>query len=325
MHKKKILSSVIFFLIGIFLFWLVYRDFNVAEVIITLKDIGCEWVLISIVFGLTSHYIRALRWKMLITTMDHNPRTLNLFLSVIILYFTNLIIPRGGEISRCAIVSKYEGIPFVKLLGTVFIERIVDLIVFIIIFIVMLIWQFSFFKTVFNYPEFKIDFSTINNKMIPIILTVLLSGILVIVLLKYGVLNRILIKLRKIKSDFLEGVLVIVHLKGIVRFFIYTLLIFLCWFLMLYTMFFAYPATAHLTFMIAIITYTFANLAYLLPIQAGIGTWHFIVISCLFFYGIDKTTGMIFALIAHTFTNLIYLGFGPITLSMLPIINIKKK
>ena len=90
-------------------------------------------------------------------------------------------------------------------------------------------------------------------------------------------------------------------------------------------MFFAYPATINLSFMAAILTYTLANLAYLLPIQAGIGTWHFIVISCLFFYGIDKETGMIFALIAHTFTNLIYLALGPLALSMLPVINSVKE
>ena len=104
-----------------------------------------------------------------------------------------------------------------------------------------------------------------------------------------------------------------------------TLLIFLMWFFMLFVIFFAYPATAGLTFMVAVLTYTFANLAYLLPIQAGIGTWHFIVISCLFFYGIDKGTGMLFALIAHTFTNLIFLIFGPVAMALLPMVNNKNR
>jgi hypothetical protein len=86
-------------------------------------------------------------------------------------------------------------------------------------------------------------------------------------------------------------------------------------------MFFAYPPTDRLSFMAAVLTYTFGTLAYLLPIQAGIGTWHFIVINCLFFYGIDKESGMIFALIAHSFTTLIFLILGPIALALLPLVN----
>jgi glycosyltransferase 2 family protein len=90
---------------------------------------------------------------------------------------------------------------------------------------------------------------------------------------------------------------------------------------MLYAVFFAYPPTNKLSFYVAVLTYTFGNLAYLLPIQAGIGAWHFIVINCLFFFGIDKESGMIFALIAHTFTNLIFLIFGPIAMALLPLLS----
>ena len=144
MQKKKIFSSIIFLLTGIALFWFLYRDFDVSELKYALKDIRYEWIFFSVGFGMISRYIRTLRWKMLISTMGYKPRTINLFLSVIILYFTNLIIPRGGEVSRCAVVSRYEAIPLVKLAGTVLIERIVDFLVFILIFFLLLIWQFSF-------------------------------------------------------------------------------------------------------------------------------------------------------------------------------------
>jgi len=324
MHRKKIVSSVLFFIIGATLLWFVYRDFDARELKTALKNIRYEWIIVSVGFGLVSHFLRAMRWKMLISTMGHKPRTINLFLSVIVLYFTNLIIPRGGEVSRCAVISRYEKIPFVKLIGTVFVERIVDFLTFILIFLILLVWQFSFFRTVFSYPEFKLDFSSLNDKLIPAVLIVILSGILIFVLAKFRIFNRIFLMVKKLKGDFLEGIFVILHMKGRLSFILYTLLIFLLWFLMLYVMFFAYPATTGLTFRVAILTYTFANLAYLLPIQAGIGAWHFIVISCLFFYGIDKETGMIFALIAHTFTNLIFLIFGPVAMAFLPVVNSKK-
>lgn len=321
MYKKKILSSILFFIIGIGLFWLVYRNMDFRELKNSLKQIRFGWIFISIGFGLLSHLLRAERWRMLINTMNYRVGITNLFLSVLVLYFTNLIIPRGGEISRCAVISRYEKVPFVKLIGTVFFERLTDFIAFAMIFLILLVWQFDFFKTVLNYPEFQFSFSSFHIRLLPAVLITVLIFIVIYLILKYRIFNWLILKLRKLKGEFIEGLSVIIHMKGRLRFIVYTFLIFLLWLLMLYAVFFAYPPTDRLSFIVAVITYTFGTLAYLLPIQAGIGSWHFIVISCLFFYGIDKETGMIFALIAHTFTSLIFLIFGPIALALLPLVN----
>jgi uncharacterized protein (TIRG00374 family) len=321
MKNKRIISSIIFFIIGVTLFWFVYRNFKFSELINALKDIKPGWIIVSVGLGLVSHFVRALRWKMLINTMGYSPGSTNLFLSVIILYFTNLIIPRGGEISRCAVVTKYEKVPFVKLVGTVFLERITDLSAFLLILLVLVIAQFNFFKTVMSYPGFKMDFSFHSLKILPVLLIFVFLAIIVYALVRFGIFHKIYLKLKQVKGEFIEGAVVIKHLKEKPRYFIYTFLILTLWFFMLYVMFFAFPPTDKLTFMAAVLTYTFGTLAYLLPIQAGIGTWHFIVINCLVFYGIDKESGMIFALIAHSFTSLIFLIFGPIALALLPLVN----
>jgi glycosyltransferase 2 family protein len=321
MFRNKILASIVFFCIGVALFWIVYRNFDFSGLASSLKDIKYEWIIISIGFGLLSQLVRAFRWKMLIETMGYKPKTVNLFLSVIVLYFTNLIIPRGGELSRCTVISKYDKVPFVKLIGTVFVERIIDLFAFLLILLIVVIWQFRFFETVVKYPGFQIDFSSYHNILPAVLIILLITGILIGMLAKFRIWNKLVIKIKHLKEEFIEGFAVILHLKNRAIFVIYTFVIFLLWLLGLYTVFFAYPATDKLTFISAILTYTFGTLAYLLPIQAGIGTWHFIVINCLFFYGIDKESGMMFALIAHTFTNLVFLIFGPIALALLPIIN----
>jgi hypothetical protein len=166
-----------------------------------------------------------------------------------------------------------------------------------------------------------LDFSSFHFKIIPAILAVVVISAITFSLVRFKIFNKIYLKLKKLKSDFVDGVMAISHLRNKVRYIAYTLLIFLFWMLMLFAVFFAYPPTNKLSFIVAVLTFAFGNLAYLLPIQAGIGAWHFIVINCLFFYGIDKESGMIFALIAHTFTNLIFLVFGPIALAFLPLIN----
>jgi len=321
MHKKKIIFSIIFFILGVILFWYVYRNFNFDELKNALHNVRFGWIIVSIMFGLVSQFIRALRWRMLINTMGYKPIISNLFLSVIILYFTNLIIPRGGEVSRCLVISKYEKIPFVKLVGTVFVERITDLFAFFLILFVLVICQFGFFKTVLSYPGFKINYSDHHFKLFPVLLIFILITILVSSMIKFKIFNKIYLKLKKLKGEFIEGISVIMHMKKKINYIVYTFVIFLLWLLMLYVVFFAYPPTEKLSFIVALLTYALGTLAYLLPIQAGIGAWHFIVINCLFFYGIDKEAGMIFALVAHTFTNLIYLIFGPIALALLPVLN----
>ena len=325
MHKKKIIFSIIFFILGVILFWYVYRNFNFDELKNALHNVRFGWIIVSIMFGLVSQFIRALRWRMLISTMGYKPIISNLFLSVIILYFTNLIIPRGGEVSRCLVISKYEKIPFVKLVGTVFVERITDLFAFFLILFVLVICQFGFFKTVLSYPGFKINYSYHHFKIFPVLLIFILITILVYSMIKFKIFNKIYLKLKKLKGEFIEGISVIMHMKKKINYIVYTFVIFLLWLLMLYVVFFAYPPTEKLSFIVALLTYALGTLAYLLPIQAGIGAWHFIVINCLFFYGIDKESGMIFALVAHTFTSLIYLIFGPIAMALLPVLNNAKE
>ena len=58
-------------------------------------------------------------------------------------YFANLGIPRSGEVMRCGILSKYENIPFNKLVGTVIAERLADLIILISVLVIVLFLQFE--------------------------------------------------------------------------------------------------------------------------------------------------------------------------------------
>jgi len=61
----------------------------------------------------------------------------------------------------------------------------------------------------------------------------------------------------------------------------------------------------------------------LMPVQGGIGPWHFMVMESLFLYGIDHKDGQIFALIAHSSTSLIYLFFGLVAYALFPLLNRK--
>ena len=65
----------------------------------TLADKG--WLLAMAAIALLSHAVRAERWRMLMTPTGYKTKFSYSFYSLMVGYFVNLIIPRGGELSRC--------------------------------------------------------------------------------------------------------------------------------------------------------------------------------------------------------------------------------
>lgn len=323
-NPKGLIRAILFFAIGVLIFWLVYDDIDVEKIITQMDRINPMWIYISVGLNLISQYIRAIRWRMLITPMGYRPKKYNLLFATLILGFMNIVIPRGGEIASAVAVNKYEKIPFSKLLGTVTIQRITDLSILLVLFSGILFWQWSHFQVLIENSEIAFDFSTLSTKIVVSVSGVLLVGILIFILTRFFSFKKIRNKLKRLKNDFIEGFRTILKLKSMPAYIFWSVMIYVFWFLMSWVVFYAYEPTSHLTFKIAVFTFSVAAFAFLIPIQAGIGAWHFVVIQSLLIFGINEEAGMIFALLAHTFTNLIYLVFGAAGFAIMVWVNRKQ-
>ncbi len=333
---KKFLSIFKYFIFlgaGILVFWWVYKDEPLDKYKGAFQHLNYFWILVSIFFSVLSQISRAMRWNMLIRPLGYNPKLYNSYLAVLILYFVNLLLPRAGEVFRCTILSKYEKIPFAKLAGTVFVERLADLITLMLLAIVIIISQLRVFATFFNtHPDIRDNALHIfSMRNLLVFLLVVAVFVLVFVLFNHyyhrkkndrG--NLFVKKIRLIRQNFLEGIKSIAKLENKWIFIGHTLFIFIMWLFMLYVIFKAYAPTEHLSLQTGMITFLMGGLAMLAPVQGGIGPWHFMVYETLFIYGIDKADGKVFALIAHASTNLIYLVLGLAALLIIPILNRKK-
>jgi glycosyltransferase 2 family protein len=335
MRKKifNILKYILFLAIGVFLFWWLYKDEPFGEYVQAFKKLNYEWIVVSIILGILSQVSRSLRWNMLIRPLGYRPKFYNTFLSVYGLYFVNLIIPRAGEVFRCTVMTRYEKIPFTKLVGTVFIERMADFITLAILAVVIILSQLKVFVGFFNtHPEMKNKFFSLFS-LRNILLVILAFGVIILLFFvsrkyfrtKKNEGNFFATKVRSIINNFIDGIKSIGKLENKWLFIGHTAFIFLMWLLMLYVIFFAYEPTSHLSIQTGMITFLMGGLAMLAPVQGGIGAWHFMVIETLVIYGIARPEGKIFALIAHATTNLIYLVFGSIALAILPLVNSGKK
>jgi uncharacterized protein (TIRG00374 family) len=255
---------------------------------------------------------------MLIRPLGYNPHFRNTFLSVLVLYLVNLIVPRGGEVARCIVLSKSDKIPFTKLVGTVFVERLADLITLAILSVIILLSQISLLIKLYqSIKEVQTGISKIFSLETLVILVALLLVFLagfflfrIIIRKNTNQNSTFILKLKELKRNIIEGVKSILNLKNKWNFIGHTLFIFLMWLLMLYVIFLAFEPTSQLSIWNGIITFLIGGLAMLIPISGGIGIWHLAVSYTLVIFGISIDNSEIFALIAHSTTNLIYLLLG---------------
>ena len=318
MDKKSTYQSIFFFLIGLGLIWFVFRDTDLEQLKNEMYRISWFWVGISVGLNMLSQLVRAYRWKILFVPLNYSPKIYNLFLAMLVLSFTNQIIPRGGELARLGVVNKYEKIPFSKLIGITLVERLTDLLFLIVVFIVLLVWQFPLIQKILELPQINSFNLSFQNLLIIFSVIILSLAILFIIFTKYKM------RIMKMLNELREGFTSIYHLKNKSLFFILSFFIYGMWFFTSYVLFLAYPPTQHLGIETAAITFGIASIAFLLPIQAGMGAWHFVVIQCLLLFGVDAEAGKAFSLMAHSATNHIYLITGIVALVLLPIINNKQ-
>ncbi|MBN2484868.1 MAG: flippase-like domain-containing protein [Bacteroidales bacterium] len=318
----NILKYILFLALGGFIFWFIYRKQDPRQIIGAFREVNYFWIFMSLVFSVLSIVSRAVRWQLLIKSIGHKTRFVNVFLSCYVLYLVNLFVPRAGEVARCALVSGSDNVPFAKLVGTMLVERLADFVMLVVLAVIIFTWNISTIRMFFDtHPEMtqKIEaiLSTRNIILIGILGMLMLAGLVYL----WRKRRARAAKKESLWSKLKEGIYSIAQLDNKWTFIGHTAFIYLMWLAMLYVVFLAYGPTAHLSIRTGMVTFLMGGLAMLAPIQGGIGPWHFMVYQTLFIYAIPIEQGKIFAFIAHTTTNLVYIVLGAIALIVLFLIN----
>jgi len=295
-----------------------------------LKKIGQQilhanmfWVVVSGLISVIAFVVRAYRWKLLIEPMGYSPSLKNTTYSLIVGYFANLAIPRLGEVSRCGALNKAESIPFNKLLGTVIVERIIDVISLLLCMLFAAIIEFkrlgSFFsENIFN-PITK-QFEQLANS--PLILTgiIVVLIVLTVVAIYFNRKNKTKgtdSAISKLIKGFIDGLRSVANLKRPGRFIFHSILIWFLYYLGTYVAFFAFPFTAGLGAGAALFLLVASGLGMSAPVQGGIGAYHLLVSQGLMLYGLSQQDGLTFATLLHTLQLLLVVVFGVISLILL--------
>ena len=295
---RKATNILLPFAIGGVIIWWMYRGFDFSKVSQTLRDgMDWNWMLISLIFGITAQVFRGLRWKQTLEPLDEHPRMVDCIHAIFISYASSLVVPRSGEVIRCGILKKYDGTSFSKSLGTVLTERVIDSILILLICLIVFLLQLQTFTNFFaetgtNFVSWLNTFTTTG--WIVTICCLILTIIFVYILLKRVTGES---KIKQIISDLKAGIFSLkdVDNKGLFTF--YTLAIWVSYFLHFYIAFFSFEYTANLSLMTALVAFIIGSIAVVVPTPNGMGPWHFAVKTILVLYGVAATDAEMFVMI----------------------------
>ncbi len=327
----SIAKFILFLGIGLFLVWwsihkLEGKDYN--DFIISLKT--ANYILLIPVFAILtlSHLSRAIRWRILMRSMNYNPRLSNTFCAVMVGYLANFAFPRLGEVLKCTILGKYEKVPADKLIGTILIERAVDLVCFFIVIVISLLTQAT---VVGGYAKkaFNKYFLSQEKEMMFIKIAILA----IICIATYYVFKFFLKKYRHIKlvekiegiyKGVMVGLLSVKTMKNKWNFIFHSLIIWACYVVGTYIGFFAINQTAGLPMLAAFPVLVFGTFA-TIATPGGIGLYPVFLMEAMQLYNIPESYGTANGWLQWSAQFILIIVVGFACLLILPYINKSKK
>ena len=311
--KEKLLSVLkyLFFLIlGGGILYLVLKGKDLNKMIEDLRSAEYKYLLASMVFGYAAYLFRALRWLLLLKTMNYNTSVSYATHAVAAGYFANVIFPRAGEIVRCTSLFKVTGIPVNKLFGTVLLERAIDLVMLVACMSVGFVLKYNELSSFVGAVSGETNSTNLSN-------TKLLLALCFFIILGGLYFFRDQLKQSKLYQKIVslgvgvkEGFQTAFFMKKKELFVLYTLLIWLMYLLMTYVCFFSIPETSDLRFIDGLYIMVIGGLGMVVPVQGGLGPYHAAVTLGVVSLGLSETTGVTLAVLIHTAQSIMILITG---------------
>jgi uncharacterized protein (TIRG00374 family) len=325
----KFLKIGFFFLLGIALIWWSLHQIPSEEwtkFTLALKQ-SKLWIVFPVFIILAlSHFLRALRWRLIMEPLGYQPSIANTYLAVLIGYLANLAIPRLGEVLKCTLLAKYEKVPAEKIVGTIVAERAFDVISLGIVFLLALGLQFNVIEAGWNQLKSQTTAPMTNTNEGDWKLYLLIGVVIVLIALFFIIRKRIpsiIASVKNIISGIWEGVMSATKLKQHNLFFLYS---FGIWFLYLLATYVGLYATAgtESSFATAISCLAYASIGMILT-PGGIGAYAYFMAKVLELNSVDYTLGLANGTLQWFSQFLIVIVLGGISLIILPIINKQAK
>jgi len=333
--KKSLLTLLQYFFflcLGILFVWLTLKDVKQEQwqhIKLSVAN-ARHWLIVPVlVMMLLSHYSRALRWKILMEPLGYFPSTFNTWAAVMIGYLVNAGVPRLGEVVKCTILAKYENVRADKLVGTIVVERVIDIISLLLVFVMALLFQGHIIgdytlDLVRNF--FYDNTGKISLSKILIILFSIISFCIVLYLLlkKFGHID-IVSKIKNVLRGIWHGLNSIRLIKHKGLFIFHTIFIWVMYLLSTTAGLYALQETENLGIGGGLTTLAVGSIGMIVT-PGGIGAYPLFVANLMGLYGLDtKTIGTALGWLLWSVQTVVILGGGLIFIGIFSYHNKKRK
>lgn len=291
--------------------WWMYRGIRWEELVDALSQkMSWTWMLLSLPFGVLAQVLRAMRWRQVLAPAGERPRLSTCTHAIFLSYASSLVVPRVGEVLRCGILRRYEGTNFSLSVGTVVTERIIDTLLILALSMLTFLTQIPVFLHFFQETGVSMN-SLCGQFSLTGWLVTAVCGLLAIVCIVFVSKRfRIFSKTRSVVSDLKNGLLSVKEVENPLLFIVYSVGIWVSYYLHFYLTFFCFDFTAGLGPLAALVAFVVGTFAVLVPTPNGAGSWHFAVKTVLVLYGVGQTEAALFVLIVHTIQTMLVALLG---------------
>ena len=305
------LKTLLFASIGVSLLYFAFKGVDLKAVGKEMGNAKLEWIGLSMLVGLGAVVSRGMRWKLVLDSMGYRSTSWRTSYAIGIGYLINMVFPRAGEVARATALRRSDKIPVDVLLGTIIVERLIDLIIVSILLGLTLI---------LTYPELqKLLASTqgsqpaANEGGIPWLWIALALGLLAAWLLRKRFFKtapgqRVQSFLRGLSQGFTS----IVRLDKPWAYLGHTVFIWASYFMMIYVCFFAMPATENIQIDQSLFVMMAASMGIVVPVPGGVGAYHYLVAKALEVLSVPYPEGLAFATLVHASQTIMLMSTGVI-------------
>lgn len=312
--KREIQGLVISIILSLIFLYFAFTGIDINSLEENLKSASIFWIIIFIILNLAGHYVRVLRWKILLNPFKKETKINNLFGSLMVGYGFNSIFPRLGEIIRPVTLGNLEGISRTSVFGTIVVERIIDL-----IFMGLAVIGSAYLVA----GNIYISLPWLKPTVYLGILFIVLAVIFLVILIKYRekFYNSYLRFIKKVSpaneerfgkffNKILDG---FATLTGFANYFsvgILSILIIFIYALTSYTGLFLFqmPESPHINFFTGWVISGISSIGIMIPTPGGIGSYHTITKATLVeLYNFTPETSMTYAILTHGISYLTHI------------------
>ncbi|MEX0661444.1 MAG: lysylphosphatidylglycerol synthase transmembrane domain-containing protein [Balneolaceae bacterium] len=319
---KRYLNILVSIVVAGLFIWLAVRNVDMADVWVQMQTVTFYWLPPFILVLFTSHFLRAERWRLLLKKEQRNIPRSTLFAGVMLGYMLNNIVPRLGEVSRPVYVAKKHDLSSGNMLGTIVLERIIDVCTMLLLMVFIAFYisrDFGMLEQIFGIESW----SFYTYLIIPVIILFLIAGIIIFYKLlvwidsKQMITNPFLQKIIKVSRSFGEGMISIKHVDNWPLFLLLTAGIWVGYIAMTYIPFYMLDLQGQfgLNLADAIVLTLVSSIGVSIPTPAGIGSYHLLIQQSMWLlYSVPLATALTYATVTHAATVLLIFMIAPLAL-----------